>query len=218
MKKPKLLVAGYGSWAKAHENPAEAVALAMGARHWETCEVIGLGIPVDSTAISGEIDRLLDLHAPDAWIGIGVSSAAIIQAEMVGVNWRDFDVPDVNGQTIKATPIAAQGPAAYNATLPNAEIVEAIKQAGIPAALSFYAGTHLCNQMLYTSAQLIEQRGEATLNGFIHVPRTPENVLELAGAKSSKPSMSLSMSSTALVQCIEATADYISRHRQRNCA
>lgn len=206
MKKPKILVAGYGTWAKATANPAEAIALDMGRRDWATCEVLGFGVPVDSAAIAAEIERLLELHTPDAWIGIGVSSAAIVQAEMVGVNWLDFDVPDIDGRTIKTEPIVKQGPAAYNATLPNAQIVDAIKQAGIPAALSFHAGTHLCNQMLYTAAGLIEQSGLSTLSGFIHVPRTPTNVLEVGETRPPKPSMCLSLSSQALVQCIETTA------------
>ncbi|QUS35661.1 pyroglutamyl-peptidase I [Falsirhodobacter algicola] len=206
MMKPKILLAGYGSWAKADTNPAQAIALEMNARHWDACEVIGLEMPVATEALAEEIGRLLDLHAPAAWIGIGVSPAPVVQAEMVGINWRDFDVPDVTGATMARTQIVEGGPAAYDATLPNAEIVAAIRSAGVPAALSFHAGTHLCNQMLYTAARLIEMRGLSTLNGFIHVPQTPENILLEQGRNIRKPSMSLQMSSEALARTIEATA------------
>ena len=82
------------------------------------------------------------------------------------------------------------GPDAYNATLPNEEIVDAINKAGIPAALSFHAGTHLCNQMLYTTAHLIRQSGMSTLNGFVHVPQTPANIAVKTHREAKVPSMS----------------------------
>ena len=94
----------------------------------------------------------------------------------------------------------------------------AIRQAGIPAALSFHAGTHLCNQMLFTCARLIELHRLPTLNGFIHIPHTPENVLETGRAEASKASMPLSMSAEALVQCIETTAVSILGADQKECA
>ncbi|MEP2920844.1 MAG: pyroglutamyl-peptidase I [Sulfitobacter sp.] len=206
MKKPKILIAGYGSWAKAKENPAQAIALELGACTWACCDVVGVAMPVDTVTVSAEIDRLLTEHSPDAWIGVGVSSAANVQAEFIGINWRAFDVPDAGGKSINGAEVIEGGPPAYYATLPNSEIVEAIKAAGIPSELSFHAGTHLCNQMLYTTAHQIKARGLSTLTGFIHVPRTLANILELDDRKMNLPSMSLALSSEAVACCVETTA------------
>lgn len=212
MIKPKIILAGYGSWAKASYNPAEAVAMEMGARNWTDCEVISHAMPVRSDTLVDEIDQLLKLHTPDAWIGIGVSSATLIEAEMVGINWCDFDVPDAAGQTLKNVKIVPNGPSAYEASLPNDEIVSAITQSGIPAAISHHAGTHLCNHMLYSTARLIEQNAMPTLSGFIHVPRSPANILE-DRAHLRKPSMSLSTTCDAMALCIQTTAQFIqNRH------
>lgn len=203
---PKILVAGYGAWAKAERNPAAQVATILGQRRWKSCEVIGHVMPVDSAALARNISTLLEAHRPAAWIGLGISQAAIVQTEMVGINWRDFDVPDASGAQIRLKPIDPDGPVGYNATLPNAAMVEAMKEAGIPAALSFGAGTHLCNQMLYTAARLIAQQGLPTLSGFIHIPQSPENVASIDRRQPRMASMSLAMAVDAIALCIDTLA------------
>jgi pyroglutamyl-peptidase len=200
---PRILVAGYGAWAKAENNPAAQVVGELGKRDWAGCEVIGHVMHVHSDDLSKSIETLLDTHQPDAWVGIGVSGAAIIQTEMVGVNWLHFDVPDVSGAHLNLAPIISGGPVGYNATLSNAEMVEAMIAAGIPAAVSFSAGTHLCNQMLYTTAHVIEKRGLETLTGFIHVPQTPANIAQMQDRKRQSASMSLAMTTDAIAICIE---------------
>lgn len=107
--KPKILVAGYGAWAKAENNPAAQVVGELAKRTWTGCDVIGHVMPVNSDELAGHIDALLDTHRPDAWVGMGVSEAAIIQAEMVGINWRHFDVPDSSGARIHQSPIVPGG-------------------------------------------------------------------------------------------------------------
>lgn len=206
MHQPRILVAGYGAWAKAENNPAAHVVGELGKRRWSGCDVIGHVMPVNSGDLRNSIDNLLDTHRPDAWVGIGVSEAAIIQTEMVGINWRHFDVPDSSGAQVALSPIVADGPVAYNATLPNADMVSALNTAGIPAAVSFSAGTHLCNQMLYSTAHVIAERGLSTLTGFIHVPQSPANVAQMEGRKRQVASMSLATTTDAVAICIDTLA------------
>lgn len=99
---------------------------------------------------------------------------------------------------------------AYNATLPNADMVRALTAAGIPAALSFSAGTHLCNQMLYTTAHVIQGRELSTLTGFIHVPQSPANVAQMEGRKRQVASMSLATTTDAIAICIHTLASALS--------
>lgn len=213
MKKPKILLAGYGRWAKAAKNPAGAIALQLADQAQDKqhgYDLIGLELAVNSDTIAADIQTLLREHQPDAWVGIGVSPAAIIKTEMVGVNWRNFDVPDVTGQIIHCKPVLPDGPAAYNATLPNQNIVAAITAAGIPAAVSFHAGTHLCNQMLYTAGHVIETQGLPTLNGFIHVPQSAENVISPNGAAYDRPSMPLFVMAQAVSIAVDVVAQALS--------
>lgn len=206
---PKILVAGYGPWVKAERNPAAQVVEDLKTRDWPDCELVLEVMPVRSVGLAEKIEDLLEQHKPDAWVGLGVSDAGIIQPEMVGINWRHFTVPDVTGAQIEQTPVIEAGPAAYNATLPNRQMVDAVNAVGIPASVSYHAGTHLCNQMLYTTAHIIAERGLQTLNGFVHVPQTPANIALTERQKPHASSMSLPMISEAIAICVNTLAQEI---------
>ncbi|SMP35763.1 hypothetical protein [Shimia sagamensis] len=202
-QKPTILVSGYGSWAKARNNPAALVAVRLGQEEFDCCNLVAVELDVDTNALQDNVNRLLEAHQPDGWIGLGVSSSAVVEPEMVGVNWRHFGVPDVTGAKLTTTPIVDGGPAAYNATLPCADMVMAMRSQGIPAALSFSAGTHLCNQLIYTLAHTAKSRGTDLKSGFVHIPQTPENIAEKAEVA---PSMGLSISTSAIRACVEVLA------------
>lgn len=162
-------------------NPAAQAAREVAHRTWENAKVIGIEVSVDSDALRQTVDAALSEHRPDVWLGIGLAAnATTIRAEMVGINWRHFDVADNCGVVKHCEPVAADGPAAFAATIPNEEIVSAIRAAGIPAVLSFAAGTHLCNQMLYTTRYLTEKRKLDVRCGFLHVPYASQQVARAA--------------------------------------
>ena len=60
------------------------------------------------------------------------------------------------------------GPTAYFATVPVRAMTAAIEAQGIPAAVSYTAGTYVCNDLLYTL--LHHYAGTPVRAGFIHVP------------------------------------------------
>ncbi len=205
-QKPTILVSGYGSWAKAKNNPAALVAERLGQEEFECCNLVAVELDVDTNTLQDNVNRLLDTHQPDGWIGLGVSGAAVVQPEMVGINWRHFSVPDVTGAHLRATPIVENGPAAYNATLPCVEMVTHLRANQIPAALSYSAGTHLCNQLIYTLAHTAEQRRIALRSGFVHIPQSPENIAEKSGLEEYGASMDLATSTHAVRLCVELLA------------
>ena len=93
-------------------------------------------------------------------------------------------------------PVEEGGPAAYFATVPVREMVYAMEQAGFPAALSYTAGTFVCNDVLYSL--LHHYDGSQVRVGFIHVPFLPEQ------AKGGVPSMPLEQITQALEAAIGA--------------
>jgi len=203
---PKILIVGYGAWARAQNNPAAAVAQNMGQRTWQDCDVISVVAPVETDRIFDEIKRLILEHKPDVWIGMGVSSSAIVQPETIGINCLDFDVSDASGKVVRHQPIIPNGPAAYPSSLPNARMVEMMRNNGIPAAVSSHAGTHLCNQMLYLTEHLVRDMGLETISGFIHIPQTPENIVERGV---NRASMTLEMSCAAAALAIEVSVQAV---------
>lgn len=85
-------------------------------------------------------------------------------------------------------------------------MTQAIKDAGIPAALSNTAGTFVCNHILYQLGYLQATKYPDLQFGFIHVPFIPEQVID----KPDKPSMSLS----SIVTGLEAAIGVISEDNQ----
>ncbi|MCV0428262.1 MAG: hypothetical protein K5905_22630 [Roseibium sp.] len=203
-KKPTVVVAGYGTWAKAEKNPAAQISAQLKSQSNKFCDLICLEIPVESRSLSTLLEASLMKYRPDAWVGLGVSTnSGVIRPEMVGINWRHFNVPDISGSLLELIPVVESGPVAYQSDLPNANMVERLKSAGIPSVISFHAGTHLCNQMLYTVRHLVETHRLHTRSGFIHVPQTPQNVTSVDDPEAMGSSMSLSLMTQAISLCIE---------------
>ncbi|MEM7198132.1 MAG: pyroglutamyl-peptidase I, partial [Pseudomonadota bacterium] len=99
-------------------------------------------------------------------------------------------------------PIIDSGAPAYNATLPHQQIVAGLQDHEIPANLSFYAGTHCCNHMLYSLGYIAQNHAQLKQWGFLHVPQIPNNIVKLG---QSGPSMSLAM----MVKAVRLSIDCI---------
>ena len=108
---------------------------------------------------------------------------------------------DNAGEVRRDPPISPDGPAAYFATLPIHRIVDAIKAAGIPAAISNSAGTFVCNHLMYTALARVKPPAIA---GFVHVPFLPEQA-EKRGA----PSMALDDMVRALEIALAECVDFV---------
>ncbi|MDF1709637.1 MAG: hypothetical protein P1U72_16190 [Paracoccaceae bacterium] len=187
-----VIVAGYGAWAKADNNPASETAKHVAAQEWGAHRVVHLEVPVRTNGLMAFLTDAIAEYAPDHWLGFGIAPGACgIRMEALGTNWRSFDVPDNDGLTLVHEATVAGGPAAYDATVPNARIVKACRTQGIPAAISYSAGNHLCNQMLYITRHLVETGAAQMTCGFMHLPMTPEMVAAEHAEKEMRPSMAL---------------------------
>jgi len=85
-------------------------------------------------------------------------------------------------------PLENSGPLAYQSALPLDEWAAGLRDEGIPAEVSFHAGTYLCNAMLYWSHFLAEQDSLRTKSCFVHLPLTPQQVAATAEPIATMPS------------------------------
>ncbi len=86
-----------------------------------------------------------------------------MRLEAIGINFgAERDQP--------AKPLVVDGPVAYRTHLPLDEWSARLNAAGIPAAVSYHAGTYLCNATLYLSCYLAERMALATQSALIHLP------------------------------------------------
>ena len=138
--------------------------------------------------------------SPDAIVCVGQAGRrAAITPEVIGINLREGRIADNAGIILTNTPIDPQGPAAYFATLPVRDMVNAIRSVGLPATLSYSAGAFVCNDLLYSL--LHHFRGNDLPIGFIHVPFLPEQAGE------GVPSMTLDDIVSALEAAISVLSD-----------
>jgi pyroglutamyl-peptidase len=202
--KPTVVVAGFGSWAMTAVNPAAEAVKALGKIQSADCYLHCMEVPVDTESLYGWLESALQKYKPDIWLGVGVAvDSPVIRLENIGINMRCFDVPDIGGRTLNPTLIVEDGPVAYRSTLQQETIVDKLRTQGIPAALSFHAGTHLCNQMLYSVLHLSKYKALNLISGFVHVPQSTDNVAIASGRDRISSSMSIAM----MVQAITVTVD-----------
>lgn len=138
-------------------------------------------LPVSFRRVRKAIRMILESR-PDAVICVGEARGRIaVSVERVAINLMDARIADNDGAQPRDEAIVPDSPAAFLATLPTRRIVEDIRRAGIPAELSYSAGTYVCNCAFYTLMHTIAAAGLPTLGGFIHVPSRGSSAQELAG-------------------------------------
>jgi pyroglutamyl-peptidase len=102
---------------------------------------------------------------------------ARIRLEAVGLN-----VGAVPGKAESETfSLISDGPAAYHCPLPLTDWAAQLRASGIPAYVSYHAGTYLCNAALYWCHHLIARHNLATESCFVHVPLDLSQVANLPG-------------------------------------
>lgn len=147
--------------------------------------------PVDFRAAKTKLSE--DLAANyDYAIHLGQApGSASIRLESIGINigGSSRQIPE------EFHPLAVDGPVAYQSSLPLARWAGMIRRAGIPAQVSYHAGTYLCNATLYLSHYFSEHLGLKTRSCFVHLPlSTVQSISE----RQDIANMPVSMTATAL--------------------
>lgn len=201
--KKKLLLTGFDPFGGETVNPAfEAIRLLP--EELAGFEIWKLEIPTEFIRSSEVLTQAVRERKPDVVICVGQAGGrAAVTPERVAINLMDARIPDNAGLCPVEQPIVPNGPAAYFSTLPLREMVEKIRQAGLPAELSNTAGTYVCNRLFYSLMHLTAQEYPQMRGGFVHVPYA---VQQLAGKPAGTPAMRLEDIARALRCCIKALA------------
>ncbi len=191
----KLLITGFDPFGGESVNPSwEAVRLLPGTINgWELHK---REIPTVFGKAAEVVLAAAEELRPDAILCIGQAGGrSAVTPEVVAINLREARIADNAGAQPQNVPVIPAGPAAYFATVPVREMVSAIHESGISAALSYSAGAFVCNDLLY--ALLHRYHGTAVGVGFLHVPFLPQQ------AKEGQPAMELETIVAALRAAIE---------------
>ena len=171
----KVLLTGFEPFGKATLNPSAEIVKQISGDN-----IVTAILPV---AYAQSAERLLGLiaeHNPEVVICLGQAEGRKeITPERVAINLDDARLADNEGVLRNDVKILNDGPDAYFSTLPVKEIVEAIKAAGVPAAVSLSAGAFLCNHVFYVAQNKFA--GTKVRSGFVHVPLMDEQAGEFPG-------------------------------------
>ena len=192
--KKKLLITGFDPFGGETVNPSwEAVRLLP--EEIGAFSLTKLQIPTVFGLSAETVLAAAEKLQPDVILCIGQAGGRSgVTPEVVGINLREARLPDNAGNQPADVSVVENGPAAYFATVPVRAMVKAVNDAGISAALSYSAGTFVCNDVLYSL--LHHYHGTATKVGFVHVPFLPEQ------AKENVPTMALEQIAAALTAAI----------------
>ena len=190
----KLLITGFDPFGGETVNPSwEAVRLLP--EEIGTFRLTKLQIPTVFGRAAETVLAAAEKLQPDVILCIGQAGGRSgVTPEVVAINLREARIPDNAGNRPSDVPVVKDAPAAYFSTAPVRAMVQAINDEGIPAALSYSAGTFVCNDVLYSL--LHHYHGTQTKVGFIHVPFLPEQ------AKENAPAMALEQMAAALTAAV----------------
>jgi len=199
----KILITGFEPFGGESVNPAyEAVKLLPDMAG--DIQIVKMEIPT----VFGEAGKVVETgilqHQPDAVICVGQAGRrADIGVERVAINLVEASIPDNAGNQPMDVKVQEDGDTAYFATIPVKAMVKNIKDHGIPASISYTAGTYVCNSVMYDLLYLIDRKYPSIRGGFIHVPYATEQGV---GKPVGTATMELSAISKALLYALEAVA------------
>lgn len=191
----KILITGFDPFGGETVNPAfEAVKLLpnrIGAH-----EIVKLEIPTVFRKAPRVIEKKMEEVRPDAVISVGQAGGiSTIHVERVAVNLMDARIADNEGNQPVDETIVEGAPAAYFSKLPVRRMRDRVQEEGIPCAISYTAGTFVCNDVMYEVLHLTETKFPGAISGFIHVPFA---VQQGVGKPEGTPTMSLQTMARAL--------------------
>jgi pyroglutamyl-peptidase len=180
----KALVTGFEPFGGDAVNPSFEALRLLPAR-LGALDVATTALPVVYGAALPALREAIAAAAPDIVLCVGLAGGrAELSLERVAINIDDARIADNDGNQPIDRPVVGGGPAAYFATLPIKAAVAALREAGLPAAVSNSAGTFLCNHVFYGLMHEAAARRGRFRGGFLHVPYLPSQAARVPGAPS----------------------------------
>jgi pyroglutamyl-peptidase len=195
-----VLVTGFEPFGGEGRNPSQEIARALDGRTIAGRRVIGATLPCIFGEARHELVRLMRQHQPGLVICVGLASGrAEVTPERIAINVDDARIADNGGAQPIDVPVIRGGPAAYWTRLPIKAIVAALRERGIPAAVSQTAGTFVCNHVFYALMHALRWQRQVR-GGFIHVPPMSEQISD-----ASRPRLPLATLIDAIAIAIETS-------------
>lgn len=175
-----LLITGFEPFDGESVNPSAQLVLQLqGEAIAPRARVEAVVLPCEFGAALRVLEAHLDRLRPRLVLCCGQAGGrTALSFERVAINLDDARIPDNAGAQPIDRPVQATGPAAYFTTLPVKAMTQALRGAGVPAEVSYTAGTFVCNHVFYGLMHLAQQRPWLRQAGFLHLPYLPEQAAQ----------------------------------------
>ena len=174
----KILLTGFEKFHTASSNPTQAIVEEL-----ERSNIPGLTtavLPVEFSRSWQILKELIETNNPNIVISLGQAEGrSQITPEKIAINLDNARIPDNAGNSPVNQPIVNGGADGLFSTLPIDLYVEKLKQADIPASISYSAGTYVCNHLFYALQNYCKDK--EIQSGFIHVPLVESQANEFPG-------------------------------------
>jgi pyroglutamyl-peptidase len=208
---PTVLITAFEPYDQWKSNSSWLALLEFTKNMPEVPKIVTRRYPVDFSQVQQRLEQDMQQNF-DVALHLGQApGSARIRLEAIGLNigGGTNQLPD------EFRPLVSEGPTAYQSNLPLATWATRLRHASIPAAVSYHAGTYLCNALLYLSLHIAKTRGFRTRSTFIHLPLAPEQV---ASEQKDMPTMSPESSAKALRLLLEEILQRRENERTLACA
>jgi pyroglutamyl-peptidase len=196
----KILITGFDPFGGEKINPSWEVVKSLPDRI-SSHQIVKLQIPTVFHESFGILKARWETEQPDCVLSVGQAGGRSgLSVERTAVNLDDARIPDNRGNSPVDNPVVPGGPDGYFSNLPVKAMVQASNRKGVPAELSYSAGTFVCNHIMYQILHRINSVCPGVKGGFVHVPFLPEQ----AAGKGAVPSMAFDTIHTGLLSMVEA--------------
>ncbi|WP_227396477.1 pyroglutamyl-peptidase I [Jeotgalibacillus aurantiacus] len=194
-----LLLTGFEPFLHFKTNPTMEVVNALHGTEINGWTIEGRILPVDFQQSGDLLIQHYEEIQPGAVISLGLAGGRThITPERIAINCNDGE-KDNEGYKPEGEKIADDGPDGLFSTLPIQEMIDHLKDHGLPGSISNTAGTYLCNHVMYRMLDQIRREGKSIPSGFIHIPSSHEIAVE----SRKMPSWSQRDLTEAVKLCIE---------------
>lgn len=128
-------------------------------------------LPVSFDMAHLRLYEAMDEEKPDMVICTGqAAGSAELRVEKVAINCLNTSDLSLGGRALEDARILEDAPDAYFSNLPVREMAAAMKAVGVKAAVSYSAGTYVCNYVMFRLMERIRREKLPVLGVFIHIP------------------------------------------------
>ncbi len=174
MARLKVLVAGFGPFPGAAQNPSGQLALTLSHSRRAAAsgaEIIGIVIPTVYQEVSSALSHVLKAEKPDAVLMFGLAgSTPFMRIETRAANVASGIYPDAAGKKPAQHSLIAGGPQILYARAPVRRLLAAARGADVSAKLSVDAGRYICNAAFFHALDAARKAHAPKLVAFVHIP------------------------------------------------